>query len=343
MKVFIDSTDSSGSYINDTSADTVDEFFDRQEEYNRINGIRCSTLKAVIKNQDINKDVYSKSFSKGNLLELLLCYDIDEVVQFYVDNNLVIEKEHMPTGQYLQAIHSSNYTEWSIYENYRRLSNSRSKQDTVLNNIKNYQKYIDAAKNGMTSYIIEQNEFMSFVSSVQKEKDNKIIKQYIEGGKYQVIATRNEYSKVNNITLKCMTDVIKDNILVDIKFTSVQSINELRDVVRRFRYDMQMAFYKYIFEEHGYNLNPVLLFWFKNRPLVIELTEFDLEIGRYGLDINTEVLSYNDYIVRKNIFGFETAIDIYLQMKNHNASTIDDLLYTVKQGIFKSNIYGKDI
>lgn len=323
---------------------TIDDFMRVQQEYSQAEGIRCSLLKQVLKNEDISKPVYAPVFSKGNAFELLLSYEIDEVAAFYEDKGLLFNKDEFPAGQYKLAIHLSETKEVSdIIERFREISNSRITDDKLEENILKYEKYINAVKSGYTSYCIERKEFNELAAIVDSQKSTEVYKRYIEDAEYQVGYTSLHATNDGDIvTLKCLADAVKENILVDYKYTEVNSIAELKNNIRRFRYDMQMAYYQSIFEQNERPVKPVLVFLFKNRLVAIELTDFDLEVGKYGVDINSEALSYNDYIVRTNIFGFKDAINIYLQMKRKGVNCMDDLFLEVKNGIFQSNIYGKN-
>lgn len=178
---------------------------------------------------------------------------------------------------------------------------SNYKDETLFNKLKDGKKYYNALKSG--KILISSQD----MSRVEKAANVLFTHQFTSHIFAQDLTYQHElYFKYRDHDCKALVDfaLIDDKFIqpYDLKLTE-NSIFKFRSIARRFRYDIQGAFYTL-----GYSLlfpkYEVLPFKFVvinpdyNYPLIYTMSERDLDVGRYG-DSAAEIK------------GFEDAIELY--------------------------------
>lgn len=135
--------------------------------------------------------------------------------------------------------------------------------------------------------------------------------QYLKDGVNQVA----KFSEINGVQVKCLLDYDFGDEFTDLKF--VYSMKEARASFWKYRYDFQAAWYQ---ETTGYKKLPKYVFIAPDAdyPLVLQVSQPTLDMGKYGGMVYTETYETNNQIwpVGYYRYGFLDLMREYERLTN---------------------------
>lgn len=346
------------------------------KKYRESPALSQSFLKKILTN-DTKEDKKPKiQFLIGSLVDCLIT--TPELVNdwFYISQ---IEKYPAPQIKevfdtyYAKLVEDEVNIEWNdalLLETYRQVSNSRKKDETVLEDLKKEEEYWNDLSIANGRSIVSQEYWNRCNLVASSLMSNPEVNKYIVDDLFQEVMFQaplywkytsidGEVSKDCKGLLDCyiMNHKEKTVQIVDIKTTSDSLDGWKYNIARRFRYDFQLSYYFYGMQKYidanlpGYRqLNPVLIVENVNyygKPRIYELTDDDLYIGTYGCERQNKVIIFDrdidnnvlnaDWEMQK-IHGWKDAIEIYNQCQLLGLPDYD-LTYYQNKGKFALNLW----
>lgn len=316
-------------------------------DYRNFDALSQSFLKSSVINESTKEFKGSVATMLGNLTDTILtipeCVDdlyyiskvkkypkpqIKEVWDLYyknlIDNNLDLEIDNLP-----------------LLEIYREVSDLKSNDEKMLFNLMEGEYYFKdlVASTGKSVISLEYYEKCSLVAYSMKTNGTTYTYFQERDGveiQYQVPLYFKYVDPMDGWSYNCkglLDEIIIDHNektiqIIDIKTTSDYLDSWVKNIAKKHRPDLQLAFYTYGLKEwakehyHDYTvINPCLIVEnvdYPGRPRVFNLTDQDMHIGRYGCQRSKHVIKPNtDNLqliqVWDDIFGWQKAIEKYHQ------------------------------
>lgn len=218
-------------------------------------------------------------------------------------------------------------------EYYNNYKNDTLKQK-IIENCNDYYKEVISYNHRNCEFITQKE-----LDLAEKTKFNvkNILSNYFhnlfESSTYNIEYQKIVYFKIDNIECKAMmdiviTDTLKNTIhIIDLKTTS-DYIYNYHQSIKKYRYDIQQAFYRNSINENKYEIkcyNLVIPTITNEYPILFQFSDDLLFIGKYGENRYKEVAK-NEKILDYRILGF---IDLFKKYKEILHQDYDDF----KQGV----------
>ena len=346
------------------------------QAYRDSDAISQSFLKKVLVNDNREEKKGKIQFIVGSLVDAILT--TPELVDdwFYISN---IQK--YPTPQikevfdtYYQMLCDNDlpivWDDTALLSVFRQVSNSRSKDDKVLESLNaeaDYwnnlfdaggrqivsQEYWNKCHLVASSLLTNSVTFDYFISDLNKE----VIFQQPLYWKYTDINEGFEIDCKGLLDILIVDHYNKTVQIADLKTTADSLTTWKYNVSRRHRTDFQLAFYHYgvrqsykdVYPDYKL-LNPVIILEnvdYPGKPRIYQLTDDDLFIGTYGCEREGKSIIYDRDIdgnklnvdwESDKIYGWQDAINIYWQCKTLGLPDYD-LEYYKKKGLYQLNLW----
>jgi len=280
-------------------------------DYYENSAISQSFLKNVLKNY-FGKDE-NDSMQRGSLIDhfLFIGTDIDTYdgeINKYCELAMLVEGEITPQ-KILDQVRLKKYN-----DNYL--------DKTHLANIEKIQPFLDWYEPGKKVYTTKEVNFAK--EKVEFIKNSEHYKFLVRDENIYQVSLFGEYQ---NTSLKGLIDWIaidhqqKKILLIDLKTSHYNKIDLFSLSVKEYRYDFQMAFYKYLVEVNykellaaGYELEIYWLGYNFNKTFLWRVSDIDLDIGENGcVKLSGDYIDGlgNSYGSSFQIYGWKQALDIY--------------------------------
>jgi hypothetical protein len=246
-----------------------------------------------------------------------------------------------------------------ILEVFREVSNSNSKDSTVMDSLLAEQDYWDSLKEANGRVIVSQEYWNKCNMVAYSLKTNLITKEFFEENLFLEIEFQKPifwtYTDKNGIQVECkgLLDIFLINHqdktvqIVDIKTTGDSLVTWKKNIARKHNPVFQLAYYyegiNQLYPQY-IQLEPVLVVEnvdYPGKPRVFDLSSTDLVHGRHGCvrqknTIITEGVD-TDYEVEV-IHGWEGAMEKYIQAKQLGLPDYD-VEYYATQGKSLLNLW----
>lgn len=310
-------------------------------DYRNNTAVSQSELKGVLSNN-------VKPF-KGNLASMIgnlvdCCLTTPECLTdwFYVSNLTKYPKPQIKLvfDTYYNILVENElpieFDNTHILEVFREISNSNSKDDTVLTSLMAEQDYWDSLKEANGRIVVSQDYWNKCSLIANSIKSNPITFEFFQEDLFKEIEFQKPiywtYTDESGTTVECkglidifITDHHNKTVqIIDIKITGDSLTTWKRNIARKHNPVFQLAYYYEGINQLYPNyiqLNPVLLVEnidYPGKPRVFDLSNSDLIHGRHGCIrqknaiITEEVdISYEEEVIH----GWETALQRYIQAK----------------------------
>lgn len=309
--------------------------------YRNNTALSQSELKGVLSN-NIKPFKGSLASMVGNLVDC--CLTTPECLEdwFYVSNltkypkpqiklvfdtyyNILVENE-MPIV----------FDNTHILEVFRDVSNSNSKDSTVIDSLLAEQDYWDSLKEANGRIVVSQDYWNKCTLIAHSLKNNYNTEYFFKSDLFKDVYFQVplywKYVDAGNTEVDCkgLIDILIKNEhnktiqIVDIKTTGDSLIAWKRNIARKHNPVFQLSYYyegvNQLFPDYK-QLNPVLVVEnidYPGKPRIFDLSNTDLIHGRYGCikQKNTIITEEVDVSYEEEtIYGWETAIERYIQAK----------------------------
>lgn len=291
--------------------------------YRSVEGYNQSLIKKIlaIPSDENEKAIpgVRKHINLGSTVDLMLSYDnFDDYIYVYngnepsetitkIVNNAYANDSTISDNSLEQAIILCNYIGNQAWDMSRKIDEIRKKGEEYIN-------------------FIFDSESKLIVSQKQYEQA-RAIKGTIETSTntrefFNTPCNRQEeiYLTYNELPLKAALDrvIIRENELQPIDYKVTDShLTQWLFIAKKFRYDLQAAFYTFMLQLK-YPDKKILPFKFivassnpNVQPYVYTVSDNDLHVGRYGMDIKKEVIINKRIVEYKyHLSGFEDGLNI---------------------------------
>lgn len=330
------------------------------EDYFAYDAISQSKLKTLLLSpqmfkKEVKNDLYfeeKEHFILGSAVDFLFTFNGD--MDFFNEYYYVSEIENKPTDVVKSIIHNvfdkaveianetnelhndiNEYKEFilEICKNHGYYNNL--KDDTRIDKIctdVNREYFWDLTKSiGKT--VISKEDMKTIIGVYTSITENGYTKKYFDAEKYEILNQISVYFDIEGTECKALLDRVcidhkaKTIQIIDFKTIGDYTTNFHRQL-KKFRYDIQAAFYQYAMEikmEFGtkdvneisnYEMLPFIFIvestLQQGTPMIYTLDKSFLEIGKYG-KLGTSLLDSNNNVIYKTqpILGYLNLLEMY--------------------------------
>lgn len=333
-------------------------------DYRNNTALSQSELKGVLSN-NIKPFKGSIASMIGNLVDCILTTPECLEDWFYISNLSKYPKPQIKLvfdTYYDRLVENELPIEFDnthILEVFREVSNSNSKDDTVLTSLMAEQDYWDSLKEANGRIIISQEYWNKCNLVAYSLKTNHVTQEFFNEDLFKEIEYQKsiywKYVDAGGTEIECkgLIDIFiidhhnKTVQIVDIKTTGDSLVTWKKNIARKHNPVFQLAYYyegiNQLYPQYT-QLNPILVVEnvdYPGKPRVFDFSSTDLIHGRHGCikqknTIITEGVD-EDYEVEV-IHGWETAIERYIQAKQLGLPDYD-IEYAYSRGRTNLNLW----
>lgn len=301
------------------------------EDYFASDAISQSKLKTLLLspqlfNKEVKNDLYfeeKEHFIIGSAVDFLFTFNGD--MDFFNEYYYVSHIENKPTDVVKSIIHSvfnkviNECAEFNIEPNFKEYSFITGYKDTILNacnehgyynNWKDDTRINKICEEANDQYfqelvlskgktILSKEDLKTIISVYKSIIENEYTREYFNAEKYEILNQVAIYFDIDGIKCKALLDRVcidheaKTIQIIDFKTIGDYTLNFHRQA-KKFRYDVQAAFYQHafinsMFEFNKYENYKVLPFVFivestlqQGFPIIYKMSHSLLNIGRNG-------------------------------------------------------------
>lgn len=259
-------------------------------------------------NEDIS-DYYYVSEIKNKPSDAIVSI-INNLVDYIFENNIEVKDINSPeyTDILFEIIEKHNYCKTFT-------------KDVRLNKIYAESEYYTSVVNSRGKQVISKEEFFLASRISENIKELSLIKKCFEefatSSDIIVYFQKPLYFTIKKRKCKALPDIIIHNtvtnsiFIIDIKTTSDKTLNFLI-AIKKFRYDIQMAWYREACKSIFNTSKIVCLFAVEStvrqgNAVILKVEKDLLESGLYGL----EEIYYKDILIRREQKGINQLLDLY--------------------------------
>lgn len=333
------------------------------EDYRNSDALNQSFLKACGANDLKVKKNDSETIAtmRGSLTDVLtLTPELQD--EFYYFSKL----DKAPPPQIKECLDNAFEitSEWDLtllLEQFRLVSNLKSKDDVILEKIKAWEEYWQDLIDGQGKKIITQDYWNICNNARNILLTHPFTKHHFENTlfadiQYQIPIYDTIEFVVNGITYTVDRKGLLDFFIIDevhktVQFKDLKTTSstptEWFKYARQFRYDFQVAWYydiiQNLFPDYRQLMPELVVYSFAapNKPFTKVMTIDDLHMGRNGCNIQKSFVEYDGGIVEpitERIMGWEECLSRYL-IKEENGWIDYDADYWNSNGLVTKNIW----
>lgn len=333
-------------------------------DYRNNTAISQSELKGVLSN---NVKPFKGSIASmvGGIVDAVLTSPECLEDWFYVSNLPKYPKPQIKLvfdTYYEKLVETESDIVWStemLLQTFREISNSNSKDDTVMASLLAEQYYWDSLKEANGRVVVSQEYWNKCNLVASSLKHNSITWTFFQEDLFKEIEFQKpvywKYVDAGNTEVECkgLIDIFiidhhnKTVQIVDIKTTGDSLVTWKKNIARKHNPAFQLAYYyegiNQLYPQYT-QLNPVLVVEnvdYPGKPRVFDFTSTDLIHGRHGCirqknTIITEGVDEDHEV--EVIHGWETAIERYIQAKQLGLPDYD-IEYAYTRGRSNLNLW----